>query len=311
MEAPVPASALIHSATLVSAGIYLLMRFNYLFLYSPTITLIFLLITSFTALFGAIIASYQTDVKKILAYSTISHCGFLMVSLMSFNPTITLLYLFGHGFFKSLNFMCIGNLINYVNNYQDFRKMGGINIFLLFEFFVLFICILNLGSLPFFLNFFSKHFLLNFTNLNNFAINIIHTILYFAAFFGIFYSIKVLYYTFLTFKKSHYSIYALKTPVTNTFLTLLFNTSKLNICSLVLLFCFTCLILSLYMYIIYLNLTPLNDLTSTFVTINLQSISTFFIKILFFYVYLNILYLFLTFKSANIFVINYLWVYYL
>ena len=310
MEAPVPASALIHSATLVSAGIYLLLRFNYLFLYSNWLYNVFLILTSFTAFFGAIVASFQTDVKKILAYSTISHCGFLMVSILSFNPTITLLYLFGHGFFKSLNFMCVGNLISYSNNYQDYRRMGGLYVYLVFEFFTLFICVLNLGSLPFFLNFFSKHFLLNYANLNSFIFNFITIILYFAAFFGIFYSIRLVYYTFLNFKKSHYYNFLIKSPINNTYLTLLFNSSKLNILAISLLFVFTLVILSLYMYTIFNSLTLINDVYSNIPFFTNFSLNSFFVKILFFYVYINILYIFFTFKQNNLYLFNYLWLYY-
>lgn len=75
-----------------------------------------------------------------------------MSSIYFCNIYITLLYLFGHGFYKSLSFMCVGNLIQSSNNYQDFRKMGNYSYYNIFEFF-LFICILNLGSLPFFLIF--------------------------------------------------------------------------------------------------------------------------------------------------------------
>ena len=117
MEAPVPASALIHSATLVSAGIYLLLRFNSLFLLCPNITYIIGILSSFTAFYGAIIAAFQTDVKKILAYSTISHCGILIFSTLMQLPYITLFYLFAHGFFKSINFICVGNFIQYGNYY--------------------------------------------------------------------------------------------------------------------------------------------------------------------------------------------------
>lgn len=79
MEAPVPASALIHSATLVSAGIYLLLRFNFLFEMSSYAYYIVPLVGCITAFYGGFVSMYQSDVKKILAYSTISHCGFLMV----------------------------------------------------------------------------------------------------------------------------------------------------------------------------------------------------------------------------------------
>jgi len=154
MEAPVPASALIHSATLVSAGIYLMIRFNYMFAYTNLLDNVFIVITSFTALFGALIASFQTDLKKILAYSTISHCGFLMVSVYYTNIYITLIYLFGHGFYKSLSFMCVGNIIQHNYNYQDFRKSGLFIKRAVFESLILFICIFNLSGFPFFFKFF-------------------------------------------------------------------------------------------------------------------------------------------------------------
>ena len=157
MEAPVPASALIHSATLVSAGIYLVLRFSFCFNYSPIILQCFQLLTSATAFYGAVTAAFQTDVKKILAYSTISHCGMLMFSITLFRPEITLFYLFAHGFFKSLNFMCVGNFIQYANNYQDISRMGGLVSYYRLEKFFLFISAFNLSSAPLFLAFFSKH----------------------------------------------------------------------------------------------------------------------------------------------------------
>lgn len=124
MEAPVPASALIHSATLVSAGIYLMLRFNFLFFYCEFLANIFMIFTSFTSFYGAIIACFQTDIKKILAYSTISHCGFIMFSIIMYEPYITMFYLFAHGFFKSACFICAGNYIQAANNYQDLSKIG-------------------------------------------------------------------------------------------------------------------------------------------------------------------------------------------
>jgi len=99
MEAPVPASALIHSATLVSAGIYLLLRFSPLFQISLVSQYIIILVGSFTAFYGGWVSAFQSDLKRILAYSTISHCGFLMVSFVSFVPEFTILYLYVHGFF--------------------------------------------------------------------------------------------------------------------------------------------------------------------------------------------------------------------
>lgn len=157
MEAPVPASALIHSATLVSAGIYLLIRYNSLFLVCSVTQSVFMLITSFTAFYGAVIASFQTDVKKILAYSTISHCGMLMFSITMHSPFITVFYLFAHGFFKSINFMCVGNFIQASNNYQDTSRMGRFFSLFKFEFYFFAITLFNLSSGPLLFCFFSKH----------------------------------------------------------------------------------------------------------------------------------------------------------
>jgi NADH-quinone oxidoreductase subunit L len=99
MEAPVPASSLIHSATLVCAGLFLSLRFYPIFEFSYYGKIILPLVGSLTAAYGGIVASYQADVQRILAYSTISHCGFLML-LCSFNiQEYVILYLYVHGFF--------------------------------------------------------------------------------------------------------------------------------------------------------------------------------------------------------------------
>lgn len=103
MEAPVPASSLIHSATLVSAGIYLILKFQTLFIISQTLDIVFF-IGSLTAAYGGVVAASQTDMKKLLAYSTISHCGFIMCSICLDNFLVTIIYLFLHGLFKASTF---------------------------------------------------------------------------------------------------------------------------------------------------------------------------------------------------------------
>lgn len=103
MEAPVPASALIHSATLVSAGIYLLLRLSPLFELSFYAMFIIPLIGSLTAFYGGIVSAFQSDTKKTLAYSTISHCGFLMVAYSTGVLEFVILYLYVHGFLKQLH----------------------------------------------------------------------------------------------------------------------------------------------------------------------------------------------------------------
>ena len=96
MEAPVPASALIHSATLVSAGIYLLLRFTVLFEFSSFSFTIISIIGSLTAFYGGFTSMFQSDIKRVLAYSTISHCGFLMVIYSTGVIEYTILYLSQH-----------------------------------------------------------------------------------------------------------------------------------------------------------------------------------------------------------------------
>lgn len=160
MEAPVPASALIHSATLVSAGVYLIGRF-YLFFQTNSFLLPLLgIIGLLTATIGAVIAAYQTDLKKTLAYSTISHCGVLFFLLTLPNIWYFLVYLVIHGFFKSISFVLAGELILLNNNYQDWRKMGNNITNQKFYLFSLIFCLANLCSLPLTIGFFSKNLFL-------------------------------------------------------------------------------------------------------------------------------------------------------
>jgi NADH-quinone oxidoreductase subunit L len=113
MEAPVPASALIHSATLVSAGIYLLLRFSTIVLLND-LSFLLVIIGSITALYGGIVSAAQTDMKKLLAYSTISHCGFLFLSIGLENYIATIIYLFLHGLFKAMTFFLCWFIYSYV-----------------------------------------------------------------------------------------------------------------------------------------------------------------------------------------------------
>lgn len=124
MEAPVPASALIHSATLVSAGVFLILRFYSVFELSYFSYYIISIIGAVTAFLGGFISMHQSDTKKILAYSTISHCGFLMVVASSGLLEYCVLYLYIHGFFKAAVFMCVGNVNRFNKGVQDFKKMG-------------------------------------------------------------------------------------------------------------------------------------------------------------------------------------------
>ena len=119
MEAPVPASSLIHSATLVSAGIYLICKFNILYVLSGWVNAL-IFVGALSAAYGGVVAAAQTDLKKLLAYSTMSHCGFLWVLASSGDFFITVLYLFLPGIFKASSFYCAGSFIRMYGT-QDSR----------------------------------------------------------------------------------------------------------------------------------------------------------------------------------------------
>jgi NADH:ubiquinone oxidoreductase subunit 5 (subunit L)/multisubunit Na+/H+ antiporter MnhA subunit len=199
MEAPIPASALIHSATLVSIGIFISLKFYLLFfLYNN----ILLYISIITCLYGGINAIFQSDLKKILAYSTISHCGILIVFSLTNKIEFCLIYFFIHGFFKALSFLLIGLIIKFFLNMQNLEKFGqNIKIYF-FLYYSLLFCFINLSSFPIFLGFFTKHFFfLNFSQ-NNFFI------CFFCSFTGFLYCYKLIFYIF--FHKKKYKKYFYK-----------------------------------------------------------------------------------------------------
>jgi NADH:ubiquinone oxidoreductase subunit 5 (subunit L)/multisubunit Na+/H+ antiporter MnhA subunit len=201
MEAPVPASALIHSATLVSAGVFLILRLSPIFEISTYSFYLLGIIGSFTAFFGGCCAAYQSDIKRILAYSTISHCGFLMVTCLTKIPELTILYLYVHGFFKAAVFLCIGNVIRFSYNYQDFRRMGNLKNYLPFECFFTFICLFNLCGLPFSMGYYIKHILFIFLEKQTLTSYFIFIFILGGAISGLFYSSRIYYSVFFDFKK--------------------------------------------------------------------------------------------------------------
>jgi NADH:ubiquinone oxidoreductase subunit 5 (subunit L)/multisubunit Na+/H+ antiporter MnhA subunit len=207
MEAPVPASSLIHSATLVSAGVYLILRFNFIFDATQFSKFLIPVIGSLTAAYGGVCAVAQSDIKKTLAYSTISHCGFLMVLCSTEMNEFTILYLYVHGFFKAGVFMCVGNVLRIAKGYQDTRRMGGLLKYLPFEYFCIVVGVLNLAGLPFTFGFFIKHLLLQSldTHIYIYYFVIFHSLV--GAFAGLFYSYRLITYTFNDFKKGNKSLY--------------------------------------------------------------------------------------------------------
>lgn len=197
MEAPVPASSLIHSATLVSAGIYLILKFQILFTISQLNNVIFF-IGSLTACYGGIVAASQTDMKKLLAYSTISHCGFIMASISLNNFLITIIYLYLHGLFKASTFFCAGSIIK-TNNTQDMRLMG-MNNTQVFDTTSLIISAINLGGLPFTFGYLYKQTFLMQLSVNTFSY-ISFGFCLIGLLCSIVYVYKLIYYSCFDFRK--------------------------------------------------------------------------------------------------------------
>lgn len=199
MEAPVPASALIHSATLVSAGIYLICKFNLIFIIlNWTNYLVF--IGAFTACYGGIVAAAQTDLKKLLAYSTMSHCGFLWVLASLGNFYITVLYLFLHGLFKASTFYCAGSFI-YQFGSQDSRVMGAASKIYQLDSVLLILTSMNLAGLPFTIGYLYKFFffkMLSYNILNTLSISL----LFFGMLSSVVYFFRITYYTIFDYVKT-------------------------------------------------------------------------------------------------------------
>ncbi|MFZ4456162.1 MAG: NADH-quinone oxidoreductase subunit L [Bacteroidales bacterium] len=160
MAGPTPVSALIHAATMVTAGIYLVARSSVLFVLSPVTMNIILVVGVATAIVGGIIAIYQTDIKKVLAYSTVSQLGFLFMALGLGSFSGAMFHLTTHAFFKALLFLAAGSVIHALSNEQDIRNMGGLRKKIPFTFALFIIGTIAISGIPPFAGFFSKEMIL-------------------------------------------------------------------------------------------------------------------------------------------------------
>jgi NADH-quinone oxidoreductase subunit L len=156
MEGPTPVSALIHAATMVTAGVYMVARCNVLFVMAPTTLLVVAIVGIFTAFYAATIGLFQNDIKRVLAYSTVSQLGYMFVAcgVAAFGAGV--FHLMTHAFFKALLFLGAGSVIHAMSGEQDMRRMGGLKSKLPVTYTTMIIATLAIAGIPLFSGFFSK-----------------------------------------------------------------------------------------------------------------------------------------------------------
>nr|YP_010531106.1 NADH dehydrogenase subunit 5 [Omoglymmius wukong]UXW93693.1 NADH dehydrogenase subunit 5 [Omoglymmius wukong] len=206
MAAPTPVSALVHSSTLVTAGVYLLIRFNYLI--EGWFKMFLLLISVLTMFMAGLGANYEYDLKKIIALSTLSQLGLMMSIICIGNFKLAFFHLLTHALFKALLFMCAGNIIHNFKNNQDIRYMGNMIIYMPLTCICMSISLLALSGMPFLSGFYSKDLILDYFMMGN--MNYLIFILFFVSMgLTVSYSYRLIYYLVMS-KFSFYSLYMLR-----------------------------------------------------------------------------------------------------
>ncbi|MEB2846120.1 NADH-quinone oxidoreductase subunit L [Rhizobiales bacterium RZME27] len=203
MEGPTPVSALIHAATMVTAGVFLVARMSPIFELSPDALLVVTIIGAITAFFAATVGLVQNDIKRVIAYSTCSQLGYMFVALGVGAYGAAVFHLFTHAFFKALLFLCAGSVIHAVDGEQDMRHMGGLRPHIKVTFAMMLIGTLAITGvgIPFtpvgFAGFFSKDFIIEATYASHSpASGFAFTLLVIAAMFTSFYSWRLIFLTF-------------------------------------------------------------------------------------------------------------------
>jgi len=198
MEGPTPVSALIHAATMVTAGIFLVARCSPMFEYAPTALVVVTIFGAMTAFFAATTGLVQNDLKRVIAYSTCSQLGYMAFACGLSNYSVGIFHLMNHGFFKALLFLSAGAVIHAVADEQDMRKMGGLAKLIPFTYCMIVIGSLALMGFPFLTGFYSKDIIIEvayakYSMSGHFA----HWFGCMAAFFTAFYSFRLVYLTFI------------------------------------------------------------------------------------------------------------------
>ena len=197
MEGPTPVSALIHAATMVTAGVFMIARCSPLFEYAPTALVVITFLGAMTSFFAATTGVVQNDLKRVIAYSTCSQLGYMVFACGISNYSVGVFHLMNHAFFKALLFLSAGSVIHALSDEQDMRKMGGVSQILPFTYAMMVIGSLALIGFPFLTGFYSKDVILEvayakYTLSGNFA----YWLGSLSALFTSYYSFRLLFLTF-------------------------------------------------------------------------------------------------------------------
>ncbi len=197
MEGPTPISALIHAATMVTAGIFMVSRMSPLFELSETALSFVITIGAITALFMALIAIVQTDIKRVVAYSTLSQLGYMTVALGASAYSVAIFHLMTHAFFKAVLFLGAGSVIIAMHHEQDMRRMGGLRKYMPITYFTMLIGALANAGLPPFAGFFSKDSIIEAVQLSHIpGAGFAYLAILAGVFVGGFYSFRLVFFAF-------------------------------------------------------------------------------------------------------------------
>lgn len=225
IAAPTPISALVHSSTLVTAGLYLIIRFSYVLYSSPEVIKALLVVRIFTSFYAGFNTVFEVDFKKLIALSTLSHLGFIGLAFSLGLLHLRFFHLLVHALFKSLLFIAIGDIIINLNHSQDSRYLSSGFIYTPFSCFVMSISLVNLLGLPRVRGFFSKDLVLEAASYSNFS-TFLEVVLYCNVVFTYYYTYKLFYLSFSTNKVNSYQLFH-TVPFTHLYLICLLSLSTL------------------------------------------------------------------------------------
>ena len=204
IAAPTPISALVHSSTLVTSGLFLIIKFSYVLYSSYSLTFILLVLSLFTSFYAGINTIFEKDLKKLIALSTLSHLGFICMSFSLGLLDLSFFHLVSHALFKSLLFMTIGDIIINLGHSQDIRYLSSGFILTPSSYFFMSVSLLNLIGIPSLVGFFSKDLVLEISNYTNLS-RALYLALIVNLFFTFYYTYQLFYYSFSYIKYSSYS----------------------------------------------------------------------------------------------------------